>query len=72
MNCTTYTKSNAEIEPVVLKYHEVRKNAGVETLDRFESDGCADSTVWEKEFAEDLCWGVIPYNAPLADGLVRV
>ena len=71
LNRPTYTKSNSEIEPVINKYRAVRENAGVESLDRFESDGGSDRLVWEKVFKDNLSRGVVPFEPEAPPGLVR-
>jgi hypothetical protein len=65
----TYTKSNAEIEPIVAKHHEARKNAGEATLDIYQSDGGSDQNVWRKEFKQDLARGMTPFTPTKIDGL---
>jgi hypothetical protein len=53
-NRLTHTKSNDEIRPLLELYKEVRENAGVEKLKRFESDGGTDKALWPTVFPELL------------------
>ena len=70
INRLTYTKSNAEIDPVIKLYRDVRLNVGQEKLKRYESDGGMDKSLWTKYFPE-LNEDVRPYVPEAADGLIQ-
>jgi hypothetical protein len=69
---STYTKNNAEIEPIITRHHEARKNAGEATLDVYQSDGGSDQSVWRKEFKQDLARGMTAFMPTKNDGFPYV
>jgi hypothetical protein len=69
-NRLCHTKSNDEIDPMIIKCREVRVNAGEPKLKRYDGDGSSDRSLWVKHYPE-LQEGVTPYNPPKVDGLVR-
>lgn len=71
LHVPTFPKSNAEIEPVVGRFKEVRVNAGQPKLKRYESDGGGNKLLWEKIFRDDLKEGMNPYTPTMIDGHIR-
>jgi hypothetical protein len=68
INRLTFTKANAELRPFIRKFREVRKNAGVQKLKRFETDNIGgDGKMWLGIFPEPK-EDVQAYTAPDDDG----
>ncbi len=63
-----YTKSNDEIEPVVVGYKQCRENAGSGPLLRYEGDGGGDGKLIERLFQQELKQGMSPHVPPTIDG----
>ena len=67
INCTTFTKSNFELEELLRLYTISRINAGAPVLKRFETNNIAgDGSLWDWNFPE-LNHGVTPYQPPHAN-----
>ena len=60
-NNPTFTKSNAELDPIVRDYRASRDKSGVGPLKIFTSDNIdGDGGVWEKHFSDQINQGVSP------------
>ena len=70
MSALTHTKSNAEIDDLVLGYRKVRENAGEPKLLRLECDGGGDRQLWKKHFPE-LKDGTVPFIPSPAEALAE-
>lgn len=61
LNRPTFTKANGELRPLLQEFKQVRKNAG-KSLDYLETDGGADSQLWEDEYKIELEQGMFPFK----------